>query len=394
MAELIALSSAQREAATKALNLASSGRIPLLVGLSGVGKTTALSELRQGVTPEIIDAEEVAEEVEEGALPSPAVITSTPINAQRIQDRFPGKTVPVIMAGLTQDETAGVAQNIPNQGQLQDQDRIDFSLGIPSLVQELSGQLVGEFEAIVRVTNLVEAGVGRPALANPDTTVAPYLRMPIPIQIRNEMLLRATTDMRPTSLDALQSGERRRQELDQPDQFAALEFTAPESPKMYGVFTGAGTRAGTVVDILAHGLTTEQHKIIRRELGLSPGGGELAQQGTRFNLTAANVARKITVIESTTRGAGDVIHGETDKLNKVTRTRDQMLAQTGTMGDGHSVFVHRTGHSGDINDGIGPAAVAVESLLQQIKAPYFVDNKLSGKRYDYDPIQNRILQHE
>ena len=376
----------------------------LLEGLSGVGKDFVANSIKQEVDSvggQVVGLERVRyyhKEFDnyEGHL----VTTATPYEAQEVREKaeedFPGRQIITItVPGMTQAEIGDYIDTLPeiDQATLSREDLVKYSLGVPYLAQQLAfpgidAEMAPAIAGIYFYHNI--RGSFKPEIRQ--AAAEQYLNVPLPEEVVQAIEEATSGYTIRTIYDRLYSVLDRQKSLREKQGVIHESplFIAPESRAIYDSMLGSDKH--TSIDIVVPELTHQELEQIKQALGLTSGKQD-QYAPSRMKVFGAT-ARKVSLWfkdddqeffdENEYYGGERKIAGYMD-AHKLGNLSLKPRKNTTTA----SFFAHSHEHH-DMVDNPTMLGWAVESLLQRLGIPYFVNNYLYGKAYTYNPDTKHI----
>jgi ABC-type cobalamin/Fe3+-siderophores transport system ATPase subunit len=366
----------------------------ILRGLSGVGKSTLLESLKTDskakgclVTSPLLltfDSERAKVKRHRGLVIADCNIYETQ-SLKRDEPSFDWKTV--TLKGMTMSETRSMLiKLLGGQTTKVPVDVLtDLSLGIPQLVRELAVAPELSRQQVNRLTahHLIEVSRG-------DWKDLLFIK---PAKEALALLPKISM-MRPESIyDFLDSVLAKK--VAGPDfrQLVSPLFVAPESEEIYAKMLKAGTDRRNSLMIFAPNIPLEQMQGVKSELKNFQYEG--IDGSPRFRMFGID-ARKTNLWMKDLDGTEFVRRGESENVflgRTLVEWQQQYVSQQFPIKfegqRGGQLFLSAHEHSGLV---VGPARKGwiIESMLQQLNVPYYVENTTIGDKYLFSPHTQRI----
>lgn len=384
----------------------------LIEGVSGVGKSTVVdsvsSELTEngGLIMEPYDVNSMQDTEAKGLtghLVIPQVLTQIDRLASRLLTKFPNaQVVNVPLPGMSEQEMAIYAQGVLNKGELTDQERIQYSLGIPHIAEQIS--LPGITRPIathIAAGFLRENFMGRLAPEAFAEACARFLQVPLLDEIQAGVVKIFSKAAIYENLHFVfheqqilaRKGIREESPL----------FLASESEGMYDKMLN--DRRDAWIEIYASALKPEELDRIHQSTGLvqTRHTYEYQYSARRMRMFLAT-ERKVRFRSQTPEGEIYIHRNDSEEWNvreefeqyermllknriPIEHTKKGETGRFHALAQDHEQMVTNPAHVGWM----------LESLLQQLGIRYFAHNRMLGADYVYDPDTqniNVLKQHD
>lgn len=400
------------QAAQQVLHQAqSTSQLIIVEGLSGVGKTALLNR----VTPEIeasgglIIGQEQFEKQEVGSDETDrSVIVTATITKDfnrggfhyGVRNLFPGREVSeMILSGMPADQTESFVAKLP-RGEVAPELIAYYSMGVPLLARRFAragstAQIEREGMGYVRHATTYNAVDVR--------GLADFLQMPVPA----EFFPGRSTDRNKQIYSRVDHAERERAALVEKGIVEESPlFVAAESERIYNAML-QNEGGLSEIEIFIPQMSPADFARLQQALGWDPSsrvgtergvqvGDYRQEKSTRASMFWANF-RKMSFWHKTTEGTEYDLDNEFGH-GHITPTIEsyQELLRSGQLGlptavaeNSPSIWLHSHEHNG-MSEHTARFGWMVESLLQQRRIAYFVNNETCDTSYAYLPEEERI----
>jgi len=289
------------------------------------------------------------------------------------------------MRAMTRDETKKFVENIENKGSLTTKELINFSLGVPLLVNRLSQLYITQEEAILIVASYLISQFGKKDVINED--YLQYFNMKPPKEILEAIKNFNSTN--PSFKERL-NNILTRYEMDSnenPGKTLMLpHFVDTETAK---IINEAAKKSDQdhCVDYVAE-LSEQQLQKLIEEFGINERLQTVDLRNARRFIVFDASGRKTTIIIEILGIRLEDQRGFANKAEKATQLLEQYLVSNEEEST-YRLIIHKAEHS-ELGLDVAKFAEAFETFFQQAGVEYVVQNVTAKLIYRYDPDKERI----